>query len=67
MAKYCGILVYYNSGGEDFFYGGLHVDEKLLRIYPAKETHAINIPLVSIKKYMTTGGTNEDPRNQMPE
>lgn len=68
MAKHCGILVYYINGEEEFFYGGLHVDEKLLRIWPAKETFSINIPLVSIKKYMvTTGGTNENPRNQMPE
>ena len=67
MAKYCGLLVYYNNGEEELFYGGLHADEKLLRIWPAKETHTINIPLVSIKKYMVTGGTNEDPRNQMPE
>ena len=65
MPKYCGILVYYNNGEEEFFYGGLHVDEKVLKIWPVKDTCAISIPLASIKKYIATGGAYANSRNQV--
>ena len=53
MAKFCNITVYFVDGSIEEYYGGLHADEKLLRIYPADGGTTINIPMVSIQKYIT--------------
>lgn len=53
MAKLCNITVYFTDGNIEEYYGGLHADEKLLRIYPADGGETINIPMVSIQKYIT--------------
>lgn len=56
MAKYCKVTVYWLNGDVQEFYGGLHADEKLLRIYPAdKAKTSVNIPLVCIQRYITEG------------
>lgn len=56
MAKRCKITVYWLNGDVQEFYGGLHVDEKLLRIWPADTPgQAISIPLVCIHHYATKG------------
>lgn len=55
MAKRCKILVHFVSGDDTEFFGGLHADEKLLRIYPAGENITVHIPLVSILWYTTEG------------
>lgn len=52
LPKYCKITVYYNNGDIEKFYGGLHADEKLLKIRPADSGRTINIPLVCIRKYI---------------
>lgn len=55
MAKYCRITVHYIDGDVEEYYGGLHADEKLLRIYPAEGGKTVYIPLISIQKYITAG------------
>ena len=52
MPNYCSIMVYYMNGQIDQYYGGLHVDEKVLRIWP-KDGSSVTIPLVNIRKYVT--------------
>lgn len=55
MAKHCKIVVHFVSGEVAEFFGGLHADEKLLRIYPVGENITVHIPLVSIQRYTTEG------------
>lgn len=56
MAKYCKITVHWLNGDVQEFFGGLYVNENLLRIYPADKTKtAVNIPLVCIQHYITEG------------
>lgn len=53
MPRLCDIIVYYHDGKQEDYYGVLYVDDKLLRIYPAAGGKTINIPLLSIRKYIT--------------
>lgn len=53
MAKYCKIAVHYKNGDIQEFFGGLHADEKLLRIYPADGAPTVHIPMTSIQYYTT--------------
>lgn len=56
MAKRCKITVQWLNGDVQEFFGGLHVDEKLLRIWPAENPgQAVSIPLVCIHHYTTEG------------
>ena len=56
MARKCKITVYWLNGDVQEFYGGLHADEKLLRIWPNDRSNtSINIPLVCISRYVTEG------------
>ena len=55
MPKRCKITVYWLNGDMQEFYGGLHADEKLLRIWPADTGLAVSIPLVCIHHYITEG------------
>jgi len=55
MPKRCKITVYWLNGDMQEFYGGLHTDEKLLRIWPADTGLAVSIPLVCIHHYITEG------------
>ena len=54
MAKRCKITVQWLNGDMQEFYGGLHVGEKLLRIWPADNpSESVSIPLVCIRHYTT--------------
>lgn len=56
MAKRCKIIVHWLNGDVEEYHGGLHADEKLLRIYPTDSPgKAVHVPLVCIKKYLTEG------------
>ncbi len=56
MAKCCNITVYWLNGDVRQYYGGLHADEKQLRIWPAADPgKTITIPLVCIHHYITEG------------
>lgn len=56
MAKLCKITVCWLNGDEQQYYGGLHADEKQLRIWPANDPgKTIIIPLVCIHHYITEG------------
>lgn len=52
MPKYCTIEVHFMDGRVEQYYGGLHVNEKVLRIWPP-DGCSVAIPLVSIRKYIT--------------
>ena len=53
MPKYCKIIVHYVDGRMEEFYGGLHLSDNVLRIWP-QHGPAISIPLVNIRKYETS-------------
>ena len=53
MPKLCKIEVHFMDGRVETYYGGLHVDEKVLRIWP-KDGAAVTLPLKNIRKYITT-------------
>lgn len=53
MPKYCTITVHYIDGRTEEFFGGLYVNDKVLRIWP-QHGPAVSIPLVNIRKYETT-------------
>ena len=53
MARYCTITVYYIDGRKEEFFGGLHLCDNVLRIWP-QHGAAITIPLTSIRKYETS-------------
>ena len=56
MAKRCKIKVVWLNGDAQEYYGGLHVDEKVLRIWPADSPgKSVTIPLVCIHHYETEG------------
>ena len=52
MPKYCTIVVHFMDGKVDEYFGGLHVGEKVLRIWPV-DGGSITIPLCNIRKYVT--------------
>lgn len=52
MPKYCTIEVTFMDGHVVTYHGGLHVDEKVLRIWPVSGG-SVTIPLVNIRKYVT--------------
>ena len=52
MPKYCTIEVCFMDGHVVTYHGGLHVDEKVLRIWPVSGG-SVAIPLVNIRKYVT--------------
>lgn len=53
MPKRCNITAHYIDGRTEEFYGGLHVGDKVLRIWPQRGP-AVAIPLVNIRKYETS-------------
>ena len=52
MPKQCTIEVHFMDGRVEEYFGGLHVDEKVLRIWPP-DGCAVTIPLKNIRKYIT--------------
>lgn len=50
MPNYCTIIVHYNDGSKEEYYGGLHLSDGVLRIWP-QHGPAVSIPLTSIRKY----------------
>ena len=56
MAKRCKIKVFWLNGDIQEFHGGLHLDEKVLRIWPTdQQNKTVTIPLVCIHHYETEG------------
>lgn len=56
MAKFCKIVAYYRDGDVQEYFGWPQEDEKMLHIYrtyPADDSVAVHIPLVSIQRYTT--------------
>lgn len=56
MPRKCKIVVVYLDGTTTEFFGGLHLSEGILNIYPSdcgKQT--VRIPLVNIRHYVTEG------------
>ena len=53
MPKYCNVVVYFIDGRVEEFYGGLHVDEKVLRIWP-RSGGSVVLPLKNIRKFLIT-------------
>lgn len=52
MPKYCTVEVHFMDGHVETYYGGLHVDEKVLRIWP-RDGGSVVLPLKNIRKYIT--------------
>lgn len=53
MPRYCTVTVYYMDGRKEEFFGGLHLSDNVLRIWPQHDP-PVTIPLVNIRKYETT-------------
>lgn len=53
MPKHCSIEVHFMDGRVETYFGGLHVDEKVLRIWP-KTGGSVVLPLKNIRKYIAT-------------
>ena len=52
MPNYCTITVYYMDGVTEQYYGGLHINESVLRIWP-RDGNPCAIPLCNIRKIET--------------